>query len=187
MPESSALADWTVTGSAQVARTGGQRYNDYNSALLGGKSSAKQTVPPLSGSVVFECYMLFPEKSDCGSVSLLGNGVPAAKLTVNADGVFKADGTKLRHHTNNIWQCLRIEADTVSGKVLYKVNGKKVGEFSFDNKVDYIDEVLFESDSGNVYFDDVKLFLEHEYEDYCPKPVPTPDDGYDVILNICSL
>ena len=187
VPESSALADWTVTGSAQVARTGGQRYNDYNSALLGGKSSAKQAIPPMSGSVVFECYMLFPEKSDCGSVSLLANGVTAAKLTVNADGVFKSDGTKLRHHTNNIWQCLRIEADTVSGKILYKVNGKKVGEFSFDNKVDYIDEVLFESDSGNVYFDDVKLFLEHEYEDYCPKPVPTPDDGYDVILNICSL
>lgn len=112
---------------------------------------------------------------------------PWAKLVVNADGVFKADGTKLRHHTNNIWQTLRIEVDTVNGTVLYKVNGKKVGTFALDAALPTVDNITVGATGGSVYFDDVKLFLTHEYDDYCPIPKPINDDGYDVILNVCSL
>ncbi len=31
------------------------------------------------------------------------------------------------------------------------------------------------------------MFLTHEYDDYCPEPVPITDDGYDVLLNMCPL
>ncbi|MGN1121063.1 MAG: stalk domain-containing protein, partial [Eubacteriales bacterium] len=100
---------------------------------------------------------------------------------------FKADGTKLRHHTNNIWQCLRMELDTTTGTVLYKINGKKVGEFAVDASVSTVDNIVFGATGGTVYFDDVTVSLTHDYDDYCPAPQPVTDDGYDVWLNICSL
>lgn len=110
-----------------------------------------------------------------------------AKFVINADGIFKADGTKLRHHVNNIWQTLRVEADTITGRVLYKINGKKVGEYAFDSAAATVDTVTFGATSGTVYFDDAVVFLTHEYDDYCPTPKPVGDDGYDTLLNICNL
>ena len=186
-PKGSPLSGWEVTGSAEVAYTGGQTYNDVNSAMMSAGSVAKETFNPISGSVVFESYMLFPEEADTGYVSLNSGDISVAKLELNADGVFTANGTKLRHHTNNVWQCLRIEADTVNGTVTYKVNGKVVGEMSLDAYAPTVDNITIGVTGGTAYFDDVKVFLTHEYDDYCPVPVPITDDGYDVVLNVCSL
>ncbi|MGN1121887.1 MAG: S-layer homology domain-containing protein, partial [Eubacteriales bacterium] len=187
VPVGSKLAQWEVSGTAEVARTGGQGYGDYNSAQLTAGTTAKKSFKQIAGSVVFETYMLFPTAADTGYISLNSGDTSVAKLVVNADGVFKADGTKLRHHTNNIWQCLRIEADTTTGTVLYKVNGKKVGEFALDAAALSVDNITVGATGGTVFFDDAQVYLTHEYDDYCPTPVPVTDDGYDVILNICSL
>ena len=187
VPENGALSQWEVTGTSKTVRKGGQGYGDTVSAELTAGSVAKTAFKPLSGSVVYEAYMLFPTAADTGYISLNSGETSVAKLVVNADGVFKADGTKLRHHTNNIWQTLRIEADTVNGTVLYKVNGKKVGRFALDAALPTVDNITVGATGGNVYFDDAKVFLTHEYDDYCPVPKPINDDGYDVILNVCSL
>ena len=186
-PEGSTLAQWEVSGNAKVAYRGGQGYYDVNSAELTAGAVAKKAFHKISGKVIYESYMLFPTAADTGFVSLNSGDTSIAKLTLNADGVFKADGTKLRHHVNNLWQCLRIEADTTTGKVLYKVNGKKVGEAPLDAALPTVDNVTFGATGGTVYFDDVTVSLAHEYDDYCPTPVPITDDGYDVWLNICSL
>ena len=186
-PAGSPLLQWNVTGDASVVKKGGQGYNDLNSAELKTGAVAKKTFKKLSGSVVYETYMLFPADGDAGYVSLNSGDVSVAKLVVNNDGVFKADGTKLRHHTNNIWQCLRIEADTVNNKVTYKVNGKIVGEGVLDNYASFVDSVTVGNTSGTVFFDDVTVQMTHTYDDYAPVPQPITDDGYDVILNICSL
>ncbi len=187
-PEEAELSQWEVTGSGKVVYTGGNSENDVNSAQLTGKSQAKQSfAKAISGKVVFETLMLFPEAADTGYISLNSGNKSAAKIKVNADGVFNGNGTKLRFHNNNIWQTLRIEADTVNQKVVYWVNGKKMGTGNFNSYVTSVDNITIGSESGKVFFDDVKVFLEHEYDDYCPTPVPITDDGYDVVLNVCSL
>ncbi len=188
MPEGTALTGWEVSGgSSSVAYTGGQTYNDYNSAKMTNGAIAKKSFRPIRGNVIFETYMLFPNTGDTGYVSLNSGDVPVAMLLLDDDGVFAADGTKLRHHTHNIWQCLRIEADTTTGKVLYRVNGKKVGEMSLDAALPTVDNITIGVTGGTAYFDDVTVSLAHKYDDYCPTPVPITDDGYDVIMNVCSL
>ncbi len=186
-PAGSPLLQWEVSGDASVVTKGGQEYNDRNSAELKTGAYAKKSFKKISGSVVYETYMLFPTDGDAGYVSLNSGETSVAKLAINNDGVFKADGTKLRHHTNNIWQCLRIEADTVNNKVTYKVNGKIVGESALDNYAGFVDNITVGNTSGTVYFDDVTVQMTHTYDDYVPVPKPITDDGYDVILNICSL
>ncbi len=187
VPENTPLCGWEVTGDAQVVRAGGEINNDVNSARLSAGAAAKKTFRKISGKVVFESFMLFPTAADTGFVSLSNGETEVAKLIVNADGIFKADGTKLRHHVNNIWQTLRIEADTVTGKVLYKINGKKVGEYAFDAAASTVDTITFGATGGSVIFDDAVVFLTHEYDDYCPTPKPVGDDDYDTLLNVCNL
>ena len=126
VPAGGALSEWEVSGTGTVVKKGGQGNSDGNSAELAAGSVAKKSFKPVSGSVVYEAYMLFPTAGDTGYISLNSGDTSVAKLTLDANGVYAPDGTKLRHHTNNIWQTLRIEADTVNGTVLYKVNGKKV-------------------------------------------------------------
>jgi len=182
------LMQWETTGETGIFKTAGQNYNDFYSGFLSGKSTAKKSFNKVSGDVVFEALMLFPTEGDTGYMSLTSAGSPVATMKINADGVFKADGTKLRFHNNNIWQTLRIEADTVTGLVTYKVNGKVVAEnVALDKYAETVDGVIFGSESGKIYFDDVKVYMTHDYDDYCPTPVPVTDDGYDVILNMCSL
>ncbi len=187
VPENAELAAWDVTGEAKVVRAGGENNNDPNSALLTEGAVAKKSFRRLSGKVVFETLLLFPTANDTGYIRLTDGGTPVASIKVNADGIFKADGTKLRHHTNNLWQTLRIEADTVSGTVLYKVNGKKVGEFSLDTASKTVDGIEIGCDGGSICFDDVTVTMAHEYDDYCPVPQPVGDDGFDTWVNICSL
>ena len=187
VPADGALSQWEVSGTGKVVKKGGQGYSDTNSAELSAGSVAKKSFKPVSGSVVYEAYMLFPTANDTGYISLNSGDTSVAKLTLDANGVYAPDGTKLRHHTNNIWQTLRIEADTVNGTVLYKVNGKKVGEFALSAALPTVDNITVANTSGTVFFDDAKVFLTHDHDDYCPVPKPITDDGYDVLLNVCSL
>ncbi len=186
-PVDSELLGWETTGNTKITEKGGQVYHDFNSAELSTNSTATRNFNKISGKVVFESLFLAPTAEDTAVISLKSGDITVASFTVNADGIFTADGTKLRHHTNNIWQTLRMEADTTTSKVLYKVNGKKVGEFDFDALAYTVDNVSFACTGGTVFFDDVKVYLTHEYDDYCPTPEPITDDGYDVWMNICSL
>ena len=127
-PVNSELARWNVTGTASIVEKGGQGYADTKSAKLPSGSVAKKSFNKVSGDVVFQTLMLLPKDEDAAYISLNNGDASVAKLVVNNDGVLKADGTKLRHHTNNIWQTLRIELDTVNSTVVYKVNGKVVYE-----------------------------------------------------------
>ena len=187
-PENTTLLQWKVTGGeGKVVKTGGQNMNDVNSAVIEEGTVAKNEFGEISGSIVFEIYMLLPENTDTGFISLNSGNISVAKLVINNDGVFKADGTKLRFHNNNIWQTLRIEADTVNGAVTYKINGKNVGAYHLDAFAETVDNITVGCNSGKIYFDDVTVHLTHRYDDYCPVPEPITDDGFDVLLNICSL
>ena len=186
-PEGAKLARWEVNGDASIVYKGGQGYADVRSAKLTAGSVAKKSFNKVSGDVVFQTLMLLPKDDDAAYISINSGDTSAAKLVINNDGIFKADSTKLRHHTNNIWQTLRIELDTVNGTVVYKVNGKKVYEGAADTYLSTVDNITVGTTAGTIYFDDVEAYMTHDYDDYVPVPKPITDDNYDVILNICSL
>ncbi len=187
VPENSGLAAWNVTGEAKVVRTGGEIGKDTNSAVLSAGATASQSFRKLSGSVVFETLMLFPTAEDTGYIRLKNGDTTVAHIDISADAITAPDGSVLHRHTHNIWQTLRIEADTLTGQAVYKINGKVVGTFAFENAAATVDCVEFGATGGSVYFDDVTVFMTHEYEDYCPEPQPIGDDGYDVWMNMCPL
>ena len=185
--DETALRDWETTGTVGLTTMAGSPGNDTRSAKMAAGATAKKAFNPISGSVVFESYMLFPKTGDAGYVALKSGDATVATLVLNDEGVFNGAGEKLRFHNHNIWQTLRIEADTVNQTVTYKVNGKKVGEGAFNAPAATVDNIVLGVTGGEGLFDDVTVYLTHEYDDYCPVPVPVTDDGYDVILNICSL
>ncbi len=185
---------WDVTGDFKVAEAGGQGYTDRLSmkvdAKAGSKHVAKHTFPKISGNVVFETYVLMPTLANGATVSLNAGNESVSSMTINGDAIYTANGTKLRHHTNNIWQCLRIETNTVKNTTTYKINGKIVGTYANNSKATYADNVTitFAPDKdASLTFDDVEVYLTHEYDDYCPEPVPAFSDEYEVMINICSL
>ncbi len=186
-PQGAALSAWLVDGNAEVLTKGGQNYSDTNSAYITSGSSAYKSFKELSGSVIFETYMLLPEDADEGMIEILSGESTVASVKLCDAGVFAHDGTLLRHHTNNIWQCVRMELDTVNGKVLIRINGKNTGTLDFGSAKDSVDGIRISCTSGAVYFDDVSVYMTHIYDDYCPEPVPITDDGYNTILNVCSL
>ena len=138
-PQGAALSAWLVVGNAEVLTKGGQNYSDTNSAYITSGSSAYKSFKELSGSVIFETYMLLPEDADEGMIEMLSGESTVASVKLCDAGVFAHDGTLLRHHTNNIWQCVRMELDTVNGKVLIRINGKNTGTLDFASAKDSVD------------------------------------------------
>lgn len=187
-PVNAVLNKWTTTGSAVVKTKGGEPYQkDINSAYLTAGATASQSFKDLSGNIVFETYMLLNTTSSAGYIEVRSGENSVAKVSLSSAGVFANNDVRLRHHTNGIWQCIRMEIDTINGKVLYKVNGKACKTLDFASVCDSIDNIVIGSTAGNLYFDDVSLYFTHNYDDYCPQPVTVGNDGYNTIMNICSL
>ncbi len=186
-------ADWKTTGFA-IAKHGDNSYNDchsmYSVLSKAGTSTAVKTFNKISGNVVFESYILLPKADGKATVTLKGGDKAIASIIVEGDKITTADGKELRYHRANMWQTLRIEADTTTGNITYKVNGKTCGTFYTAGIPTFADsiEITHSSNAASkMYFDDVEVYLTHEYDDYCPTPVPALSDKYDVVLNICSL
>jgi len=185
---------WDITGDFALAEIGGQAYKERLSmnvsAKAGSKHVAKKTFPKISGNIIYETYVLMPTLTDGATVSLNAGNESISSMTIKNDAIYTASGKKLRHHVNNIWQCLRIETNTVKQTTTYKINGKTVGTFANDSNATYADNITitFAPDKdATLSFDDVEVYLTHEYDDYVPVPVPQVSDKYEVMLNICSL
>ncbi len=185
---------WDVTGDFKLADVGGQSGDDRLSMKVDAKAGsthvAKKTFPKISGNIVFETYVLMPELAKSATISLNAGNESVSSMTISGDEILTTNGKKLRHHTNNIWQCLRIETNTTKGTTTYKINGKIVGTYANNSKATYADNVTitFAPDKDtSLSFDDVTVYLTHEYDDYCPTPVPAFSDKYEVMLNVCSL
>ncbi len=185
---------WETTGSIAPVSIAEQPYNDADSALITaddkGTHTAKKSFNKISGNVVFESYVLLPEYAGRATVTLLGGSDKIASIYLDGNSSYADDGTKLLFHRNNIWQTLRIEANTTTGVVTYKVNGKTVHTAKVSGMPTFADsiEIKYEAQKASqMYFDDIEVYLTHEYDDYCPEPVPAFSDKYDVILNVCSL
>ncbi|MBP3580807.1 MAG: hypothetical protein J6K12_06130, partial [Clostridia bacterium] len=161
--------------------------SDYDkiSFNINGQGSASKTFNKVSDTFVYETYFVVPEGQD--ATLAIMNGSKTA-LAVNAkDGVITtADGTLVRNYNTNVWQQLRVEADTAKDTALVKINGKKCLTVPFTE--DGIDNIVISTaGTGDFYFDDVKVFNTFDYPDYCPVPVPVNDDEWYSGMSVCSL
>lgn len=189
-------ADWDFAGKnifvAEIESNGAG--GDVNSLKIvsdaGEMNTASHKFTETSGKVVFESYLLLPVHASGASVSLKSGSKTAVKILTKGGDFYSSNGVFLRKYTANIWQCVRIEADTQTQKAFLRIDGKAVGTVDFENAVTSFDniEIAFVPDIDSVlWFDDVDVRPLYDYADYCPTPVPALSDEYKVGLNICSL
>ena len=185
--------DYAVTGNAAVQQINSNASNtsELQSVKITSDSSEISTVykafEKTSGNVCFESYILLPDGANGGYVSLKSGKDTAIKVETK-DGYFVCGGKKLRSFSKNIWQLIRIEADTDAGKATVKINGKTVAEnISITQKSFDGIEIGFNPDtSSEMWFDDVEVKRLYEYDDYVPAPTPVETD-YILSMMVCSL
>ncbi|MBO4950583.1 MAG: glycoside hydrolase family 99-like domain-containing protein [Clostridia bacterium] len=144
-----------------------------------------------AGVVGYEMKYNLPKAGGKLTVSLLSAGEEVISIYDEYTEIRCKDGA-LRAHSKNVWQTLRIEADTDTNTALIRLNGKVVSTIAFDNDAEYIDAVriAFVCDkAATLQFTDMKAFpIPPLPADYVPEPViPKKKGDYYVGMNICSL
>ncbi len=141
-----------------------------------------------TGNVVFQTYMMVPDTASAGSVKIaLTNNTSEVFSVTTANGCFAVNETATAKAVpTNLWNIVRIEANTQTHLATVKVNGKTVGT-TYELNADAIDGYAI-SATDSVYVDDIQAFVKTEPTDYVPEPViPTDSTGYTVGINVCSL
>ncbi len=170
------IYDWKTEGRISI----------QNQELWIESGIAQKSFEKAMGSIAFQTY--FKNKDAKQTRMLLcSDGTSLINVSVENDE-FVVNGKKLySFRYKDMWYRLRIEADTNTGKAKVMLNGNLVGNVEFE-KGRAFDSLSFESLEGMSNFDDVKLFILIDHEDYCPAPTAKADlSDYIVGLNICSL
>lgn len=186
-----------VTGDAAVrneAYTNSKTmYTGTARVKAGEKAESIRTFEKASGKVCFEVkYLTERSEGEGVKLSLTCGGKECVIVTDEGTCAVSHDGTPLRKHNPNVWQSLRVEADTTTGKAFVKLNGKKCGFIPFAEQCDYFDGISISyapKSDGVMRFTDVFVFeMQPEPEDY-PKPPVLPErkPEYYTGMNICSL
>lgn len=189
--------EYVVNKDSKVI-VGRRRYSQaskYSTYFVKAKSGTKTEIlrrfERASGNVCFEMKYHLPKAGAKLTVSLLSAGNEVVSLYDELKELRCKDGV-LRVHSPNVWQTLRIEADTNTNTALVRLNGKVCSIISFDNDAEYIDAVkiaLVCDKALELQFSDLKAFVIPPYPaDYVPEPViPKKKGDYYVGMNICSL
>ncbi len=190
-----------VPDNVVVAPTGSvtKVYNAYNagnanggSLRLSANSSISGSFEEAVGNVVFETYILLPTEMNGAKIALTSGENDVFYLTTTGGEFVAPDGTTVKYVTQNLWHIVRFEADTATGKVLVKINGKKVDTYDFSTPATSIDGYRISYDTtdtaATMLVDDLTAFVKTEHADYPTKPVkPAGEDNYLVGINVCSL
>ncbi len=172
----------------------GQGFYTYQMcASKGSTAKVSTSFPKACGNICFEIkYLTKRTDGENLTFSLTKGGVACVTVMDNGTKSYSAGVDVLREHHPYVWQALRIEADTKTGKAFIKHNGKKCTYIDFDNPCDFFDgiEISYNpEESGVMKFTDVFVFrLLPEPEDY-PKPpvLPKRKKEFYTGMNICSL
>lgn len=193
-----ALPDEYVIEKTGKVSTGRRKYSPdskyscyYVKAGSNTKTDITRKFARTDGTVGFEIKYLLPKKGAKIALSLLSFDTEAITICDEFIEIYNKDGI-LRSHSKNVWQTLRIEADTVTKTALVRLNGKVVTTVNFDNEADFIDGLKISLDCEKaleMQFADVKVFpIPPLPDDYVPEPViPKKKGDYYVGMNICSL
>ena len=163
----------------------------YVKAYSGSNTVISRAFERAEGNVCFEMKYYIPRAGGKLTVSLLSSECEVVSIYDELCEIRCKDGA-LRSHSPNVWQTLRIEADTNTNTALVRLNGKVCSTISFDNYAEYIDKVRigFVCEKAlELQISDLKAFVIPPYPaDYVPEPViPKKKGDYYVGMNICSL
>ena len=163
----------------------------YAKAGSGSSATITRKFERASGNVCFEMKYHLPKAGAHLTVSLTSADEEVISIYDELKEIRCKDGA-LRQHSPNVWQTLRIEADTATNTAVIRLNGKACSTICFDNDAEYIDAVkiaLVCEKAIEVQFSDLKAFIIPPYPaDYVPEPViPKKKGDYYVGMNICSL
>ncbi|MBO4950116.1 MAG: glycoside hydrolase family 99-like domain-containing protein [Clostridia bacterium] len=173
---------WETEGDVKISTMNSDK--DVNSVTITGKGTAKKSFDAISDKFVLETFVFAPA-GQSGSVMYKSGDTVAVKVDMK-DGKLTSDGKELRSYHTNVWQLIRVEADTEKNTALIKINGKNTITVPFT--VDSVDNIEITSEStGDFWFDDVEVYNVYDYADYCPTPVPVNNDDYYVGMSVCSL
>lgn len=233
--QGNAPVGYTVDGKVTVERLRSNADNtgEVNSMKMvteAGKTTyAKRGFDKAHGKVIMEAYVLLDDGASATTVennayfTVKSGDVPVLKVETK-DNKWYVGSTELNlttkvsrtdktnRFTSNVWQWIRIEADTnikagqTKQQALIKINGKEAGTVDFLAKVDGFDGLevgVTGTTAGDViYFDDIEVyetFVDYYNtdadpdNDYVPEPQPlaTPygTSGEEYILNmsVCNL
>ena len=158
-------------------------------ASAGANSFAKRDFKAISGLAIMETYMLLPTGDDGAYFTVTSDGVPVIKVETQGNK-FKSGNEELITFSDNIWQLIRIEANTYTQTYSVRIRGKLVAEnLPFLVKASHFDGLeigITPASDCVMWFDDVEAYETFEYDDYCPEPVVVEND-YLVGMSICNL
>lgn len=178
----------------------------------GSTTYAKRSFDKATGKVIAEAYVLLEDGSSATTVennayfTLRGSDADVIKVETKGNnwyvGSTKLDLTTPNDaFTSNVWQWVRIEADTSTQTATIKINGKVAAEnVPFLVKVDGFDGLevgAVGTTAGDViYFDDIEVYEtfvdyyntdDDPDNDYVPEPVPLDTGDYILNMSVCNL
>lgn len=142
---------------------------------------------PLSGNVAFSFNLFTPAGSTNKTFSLCSEGKSVATFNL-IDGNLYAGTTLIKPDlSDKLWHKMRIEANTATQSVVFKVNAKVLATIPFENSVNFVNEIVFTNTGANqALIDDIKVYNLVDYN--VPAPViPAGANDYIIGINICSL
>ncbi len=209
---------YEVSGNVTVNRFKGNAANtgEVNTMKMvtaaGTTTYAKRSFEKAKGKVIMEAYVLLEDGSSATTVennayfTVRGSGADVLKVETKGNSWYVGT-TKLNlttpndEFTSNVWQWIRIEADTATQTALIKINGKVAGEnIPFLAKVDGFDSlevgVVGTTAGDTIWFDDIEVYetFVDVYNtdadpdnDYVPEPVPLDTGDYILNMSVCNL
>ncbi len=184
-------ASWDVTGDfalEDIASVLGQDIRSLKAdSKKGAVSTAKKSFEAITGKVVMEAYVLFPEKVDGAAVAFTSEGNEIFKFETK-NGKIVMGENELHDYTANVWQWLYVEADTATGKATVKVNGKAKATVDFAVRTfDGVSIAFAPEADGVMWVDDLEAYTLIDHADYPAYPQVAESTDYNIGLNVCYL
>ncbi len=160
-------------------------------ALKSGKPfTATAPITTASGNICTQFIFYADSYADGLTFALLNGETDALTLTTNGGKLVTGKGTVLdKTLATGLWNTLRIEADTTTGKAVIKLNGKVLATVDFDAAASTIDAFAVRANTNKdmtLKTDSFFMTELFEYADYVPEPVVAKTD-YIIGMNVCSL
>ena len=158
----------------------------------GAKTVTQRTFAKASGMVVFEALYLMTAPKGKVTIALCKGSKNVVTVYDEGEALCRPDGQMLRSHHINVWQTLRIYADTNRNCATIWLNGKKTQTVDLETPAKFVDnfQIMYEAyEESSLMFSDFRLWIQpEEPADYVPAPiVPKKKGDYVVGMNICSL
>ena len=171
-------AEYTVNGELQVTAGAGSAFR------------AASAFAEAQGVLCYELLFYTDKTADGLTFALRSDGSDVFSLTAENGTFVTGSGTAFdKQIAANLWNLLRIEADTASNSAVVKLNGKVLGEAPFDraaNSINGVSIVCHPSSDLLFKVDEAYVTALFDYSDYCPEP-QTVESDYILGINVCNL